>query len=315
MDRECYLCGKSNIEVIRTKLRYDIKRNVLKCRDCGLIFLEKEERNLRDYYEEEYRKLYTPVIGKEVSPSESFDICLPFQQSRIEDIKPYLKPDMKALDIGCSSGYFLYALRDFVHECVGIELNKSDVEFARRKVGVKVYDCPLEETDIPPGYFDIVFMFDVLEHIEDPIQFLRTARRYIKPGGYIYIEVDNVDDSLLSIYEIKEYADFWYREPHLFYFSPKTLKSVAEKAGFLGETKTLQQYNFVNQINWILTGRPQSSASVGRSIPVLVTSNQVSDEIRSAFNEWIKKVDSEYKALLNRYNLGDVIIFRGSSPR
>jgi len=311
MGRECYLCGESNIEVIRTKLRYNIRRNVLKCKDCGLVFLEKEERNLRDYYEKDYRKLYSPVIGKEVSPSERFDIHLPFQQSRIEDIRPYLKPNMKALDIGCSSGYFLYALKDFVQECIGIELNKSDVEFVRRKCGVKIYDCPLEETDIPLEYFDIVFMFDVLEHIENPIQFLKTVRKYIKPKGYIYIEVDNINDSLISIYGIKEYADFYYREPHLFYFSPETLKMVVGRSGFAGETKTMQQYNFINQINWILTGRPQSTLSEGMSVPVLVTSNQVSDEIRSTFSKWIKKVDSEYKELLNRYNIGDVIVFRG----
>lgn len=311
MGRECYLCGKSNIEVIRTKLRHDIRRNVLKCQDCGLVFLEKKSRNLRDYYEKDYRRLYSPVIGKEVSPGERFDIHLPFQQSRIEDIRPYLKPDMKALDIGCSSGYFLYVLKDLVQECIGIELNKSDVEFARRKCGVKIYDRPLEETDIPLEYLDIVFMFDVLEHIEDPIQFLKTVRRYIKPEGYIYIEVDNINDSLISIYGIKEYSDFYYREPHLFYFSPETLRMVAERGGYSGETKTMQQYNFMNQINWILTGRPQGSLSEGMSIPALVVSNKVSDKIRGAFNEWIKKVDSEYKELLNRYSVGDVVVFRG----
>jgi len=311
MARECYLCGKPDTEVIRTRLRYNIKRNVLKCRDCGLVFLEEKKGNLRDYYEKDYRKLYGPVIGQEVSPEEQFEIYLPFQQSRIDDIRPYLKPDMRALDIGCASGYFLYALGELVQERVGIELNKQDMEFARRKLGIKVYDCPLEETDLPPEYFDIVFMFDVLEHVEDPVQFLRTARRYIKPEGSIYIEVDNIDDSLLSVYGIQEYADFYYREPHLFYFSPKTLKSVAEKGGFSGEVKTMQQYNFLNQINWILTGKPQPSATSGMSPPVLVTTSQVGGEIGSAFNEWIKKVDSEYKELLNRYSLGDVVVFRG----
>lgn len=311
MDNTCYLCGKPNLEVIRTKLRHDIERNVLKCKDCGLVFLERKEKNLREYYDKEYRKLHSPVIGKEVSPGERFDIFLPFQQSRIEDVRPFLKPDMKVLDIGCSSGYFLYALKDYVQERIGIEFNKKDVEFARRKCGIKVYDCPLEETDLPPEYFDIVFMFDVLEHIEDPVQFLRTARRYIKPEGHIYIEVDNIDDSLLSVYGIKEYSDFYYREPHLFYFSPKTLKTTVEKCGFVGETKTTQQYNFLNQINWILTGKPQSSLSVGMSVPVLVTSSQMSSETKSTFNEWIKKVDSDYKELLNRYSVGDVVIFTG----
>jgi 2-polyprenyl-3-methyl-5-hydroxy-6-metoxy-1,4-benzoquinol methylase len=311
MENTCYLCGKPDPTVIRAKLRHGIKRNVLKCAACGLVFLEKKEGNLREYYEKDYRKLYSPVINQEVSPGERFEIYLPFQKSRIEDIKPYLNPDMKALDIGCSSGYFLYSLKELVQECVGIEPNKDDVEFARAKCGVKVYDRPLEETDIPPEYFDIVFMFDVLEHIEDPISFLGTVRQYIRPGGYIYIEVDNIDDSLLTVYGVEEYADFYYREPHLFYFSPETLKSVAVKSGFTGETKTLQQYNFINQMNWILTGKPQNSASEGMSVPVLVESPRVSAKTRAALNEWIKKVDEEYKELLNSHKLGDITVFLG----
>lgn len=279
------------------------------------MFLEKEKKDLRDYYDKEYRKLYTPVIGQEVSPAERFEIYLPFQQYRINDIKPYLKPDMKVLDIGCSSGYFLHALGNLVRERVGVEINKADAEFTREKLGIKVYESPLEETDLPRDYFDIVFMFDVLEHLEDPIQFLLTTRKYIKTGGYIYIEVDNVDDSLLSVYGIKEYADFWYREPHLFYFSPKTLRAAAKKGGFIGETKTMQQYNFLNQLNWILTGKPQSSATQGMSTPVLVNSNDVSDKIKKNFNDWIAKIDSEYKKILNKYKLGDVTIFIGRKSK
>ena len=91
----------------------------------------------------------------------------------------------------------------------------------------------------------------------------------------------------------------------------KKLKMAVERNGYSGEIKTMQQYNFVNQLNWILTGRPQSSASEGMSIPVLVTSDQVNSETRNTFNQWIKKIDSEYKELLNRYNVGDVVIFRG----
>jgi len=158
-------------------------------------------------------------------------------------------------------------------------------------------------------------MFDVLEHIEDPINFLKTVRKYIKPNGLVYIEVDNINDSLLSVYGVKEYADFYYREPHLFYFGPHTLKGVAERSGFTGKIKSLQQYNFLNQINWILTGKPQGSASEGMSIPVLVKSEHANEEIRIAFNEWIKRVDYEYKQLLNRYNIGDVIIFMGKRTK
>ena len=308
---KCYLCGRDNLGVIRTKLRYDVFRDVLRCQDCGITYLKPKDVDMKNYYNQNYRKLYTPIIGKTLSAREIFNFYLPYQQERIDEIKHILNPKMKVLDIGCSTGHFLYAMRDYVQECIGIEFNREDARFTNEELGIKTYTEPIQDTDIPLEYFDLVTVSQVLEHIDDPIGFLTTIYNYMKPDGFLYIEVPNIRDALIFVYNIESYADFWFREPHVFYFSPETLSMVLERSGFSGATKTVQGYNFINHINWILTGNPQESVDNGMSKPMLINSESVNPIIRTEFNNWIQEVDKEYKQLLNKHNLGENIIFIG----
>lgn len=310
---KCYLCNKSNLNVIRRKLRYNIRRNVLKCKNCGLIYLEPKNGNLQDYYSGEYRKKYKPVIGKALTSKENFDICLPLQRARIDEIKHILNKNMRVLDVGCSSGFFLYSLKDYVMECIGIEFNKEDANFVSNELRIKTYRERIENTDIPLHYFDLITFFHSLEHMDDPVGTLTTIRRYLKPSGYVCIEVPNIQDALLSVYNIKPYTDFWFREPHIFYFSPKTLLMTTKKSGFEGKLKSIMAYNFINHMNWVLTGKPQKSLSIGMSKPKLA---DLDDSIVGRkLNDWILRVDKEYKDILNKYNAGDSIMFIGKAKK
>lgn len=308
-DKEtCYLCGAEEPRIIRTKLRHDIRRKVLECRECGLVYLEPGEQDLKDFYTEEYRKLYTPVIGRALTSQELFEICLPYQGDRIDRLKHFLGSTKKLLDVGCASGAFLHAAKSHVMECIGIELNLDNARFVEKALGIKVYTELIEEVDLPSEYFDIATAFQVLEHVDDPLKFLAGIYKLLKPGGIICIEVPNVHDVLLSVYKIEPYADFWFREPHVFNYSPKTLAMILEKSGFAGETKTIQSYNFINHMNWVLKGEPQQSVGIGMSKPILASSRSaIADEL----NGWIEKVDREYKEILSKYELGDNILFIG----
>lgn len=309
----CYLCEKPNLKIIRTKLRHDIKRNVLQCQHCGIVYLEPKKEDLAEFYKKDYRKLYTPVIGEVLNSKESFDIYLPFQQARLDLIKEKLNLEMKALDIGCSSGHFLYTLKPYVKEVIGIEFNREDADFVERVLGIKVYTSSIENTDIPLEYFDLITAFQVLEHIDKPLEFLKTISKYLKPGGLLYIEIPNINDALISLYNLECYQDFWFREPHIFYYSPETLSLLLGKAGFRGCVKTIQAYNFMNHINWMLAGIPQKSIDIGMSEPVLVSNNSLTDnEIKNTLNTFIQRVDKEYKAILEKYSMGNFIVFVGN---
>lgn len=307
----CYLCGKNNFSVIRTKVRYSIPRKVFKCRYCGLVFLDPQRKSLKDFYNKDYRKLYTPVLNKACSSEEIFNIYLPYQNERIMRFRRLLNKKSRVLEIGCSAGHFLYAMKKHVKECVGIEVNVENADFARKKCKVKIFSHPLEDTGLPKEYFDAIFLFETLEHLEDPLGMLRVAAEYLKPSGHICIQVPNVNDALLSTYKIKGYADFYYREPHLFYFSPLTIRSLAYKAGYKGKIIMSQEYNLANHIHWKITGNPMASVLEGIVTPELITDKGADKKIRNELNLWFAKADKEYKKILSKYNIAQSVIFIG----
>ncbi len=310
-NKKCYLCGSEHLNVIRAKLRYDINRNVLECQECSFVFLEPQSKNLEEYYSGDYRKTYSPVINTPLSSKEIFDIYLPLQKSIINRIKYLLNPESRVLEVGCSAGHFLYAIQDKVKECIGVELNKLDAKFVNEELKIKVYNCQIEETDLEDNSFDLIYANQVLEHIGNPINFLTKLSKYLKPTGKIVFQVPNLHDPLLSLYHSKEYSDFWFKEPHISYFSPKTLLKTFEKASFSGKVFPVQDYGFINHLNWILNGKPQKSVTEGVSEPVLLNSNLVSEEVKNDFNDWIKKVNEEYLSLLNKHKFGEYLLFIG----
>jgi len=83
------------------------------------------------------------------------------------------------------------------------------------------------------------------------------------------------------------------------------------KAGYGGEVKLFQWYNFVNQMHWILAHGPQKSGYEGLREPVLTESKKVPKKIRDELNRWIQKVDKEYKYILEKHEISDQIVFVG----
>lgn len=305
----CYLCGHSPLETIRTKLRHDVQRNVLKCPSCSLTFLEPKEMNADQFYGHDYRGVYTPVIGEVLDSRETHDMYLPFQQARIDRLGELVKPDARILDIGCSAGHFLTAIKPLVRECVGIEFNRENAAFVNNELGVKCYTEPIEQTDLEKESFDLITMYQMFEHVLDPLPFLRSLLPYLKPTGSICIEVPNIDEALISVYDSKPFADFSFREPHAFYYSPKTLPMMAEKAGYKGTTKTIQRINFLNHVHWIMTGQPQKGPHIHMTPSKLVASD--TPGVAAELNEWIQKKDAEYADILNRHEVGESALFIG----
>jgi len=200
---KCKICGSDKHKVIRDSLRHGIKRNVLRCQDCSFVFLESSENVSPEYYAgKSYRQNYGPDLKKISTCQEIFDINFPFQQKIIDEFKEIIRPDMKILDVGCSTGHFLAGLKGQVGERVGVELNQDAVEFIRQNLDFKVYSEPMESASIKEAPFDLIVSLRVLEHVDDPLTFLKNIAKHLKPGGYLYIEVPNLDDAMLNVFQI-----------------------------------------------------------------------------------------------------------------
>ncbi len=309
----CKICQSGQSVVIRDTLRYDIKRDVLQCSSCSFVYLSSKKKVADDYYSSgaAYRKQYGPDLTRTTSCQEIFDTYLPAQGSIIDEIKHVLGSDASILDVGCSTGHFLTAIKDHVGTRVGLELGRDAVTFIREKLDFSVYDVPIEQAVITEGPFDIITALQVLEHIEDPISFLKAINKNLKPGGYLYLELPNINDVLVSTYKIEGYINFFYHEPHVSYFSATTLQNLLSRVDFSGEIKTTQRYTVLNHLNWLLTNAPQKNFLLGNRTPMLVTGKTIDTQIKDDFNTFIKLADAQYKNLIIKHGLGESLTFLG----
>jgi SAM-dependent methyltransferase len=324
MDERCYLCDGPGLTTVRDRLRHGIQRRVLGCARCGLQFLEPRRRDMAGYHAREYRQRHGPVPGRRVGPRENFELNVPQQARRVRLLAPYLRPaTTRVLDVGCSTGEFLWTIRNRVRRCVGIELDPAHAEFARR-LGLSVHAHPLGESRLAPAAFDVITAFHVFEHLEDPLAWLAAVRRHLAPGGVLCIEVPCLDDPLLTLYRIPEFADFWYREPHLFNYDGRALKAMLAKGGFTGRIVPLQDHGLVNHLHWASTRTPQASIEHARgrveliarpAAPVPAPAGRRLEFARRTVNRWVRSMDARYRRLLERLGVTDGLVFIGRALR
>ena len=246
--KRCPLCGKKTALIVTDKLRNGEPRKVFYCVACELGFLDSvdSETDIKAYYRSKYRKEYKPDIAEKTNPEQLFNTYVPFQRDRLALLKPYLTKETRLLEIGCSAGMFLWHAGKIVKEVTGIDFDVASARHAARKCKCRVYTTEISKTPIPKNYFDVICMFQTLEHVKNPLILLKEVGEYLKPGGRLHIEVPNLKDILVSSYDLPYHSQFYFHSAHLYYFTLKSLKQLLLKAGFSGKFHFSQDYNMVN---------------------------------------------------------------------
>lgn len=308
---KCYLCGLRDLSRLTTQLRNG-PGVVLHCDACDIGMLQdKASDNLKEYYDGEYRKCYGPKLDLPLSYAEIFESYVHYQTQRVRLLRPWLNPGMRLLEVGCSTGHFLYNIKDLVGEVVGVDYDSGAAEFAGRTCRCITFGCALDEAGLTPASFDVICAIQTMEHVEDPIGFAVMLGKYLKPKGIVYIEVPSLLDPLLSVYDNFSYRNFYFHGAHLFYFTPRSLMTVMNRASFTGEVYFTQDYNFLNHLHWILVGRPQPTCHDGLSSPKLPIANEVEPELQKELQTWVEEADNQYKAILAKYGITENITFIG----
>jgi SAM-dependent methyltransferase len=100
----------------------------------------------------------------------------------------------RLLEVGCSSGYQLRAFKDAGKFSVeGLDIDRSATDFARHVLALEVWQGTLLEAGLPNDTYDMVVLFNVLEHLLDPVVELREVARILRPGGRLALKVPNAD--------------------------------------------------------------------------------------------------------------------------
>ena len=136
--------------------------------------------------------------------------------------------------MGCGKGHFLSVAESRGWESVGLEVSHSALEALgqlKREKGLRfsVIESPLTEASLPGESFDVVTLFEVIEHLEDPVSTLREVHRLLKREGILYLTTPNVK-SLSGVL----LGDRWrvIAEEHRILLNPRALSLRLRELGF-----------------------------------------------------------------------------------
>ena len=109
-----------------------------------------------------------------------------------------------------------------------MEASRWASEYAREKTGAHIAIGRCEDVSFPEDSFDMVTLWDVVEHLEDPISCFRKVHDWLRPGGITAVTTHDIG-SLVARLMGKKYP--WLMRFHLYHFTPETLGALMERAG------------------------------------------------------------------------------------
>jgi SAM-dependent methyltransferase len=229
--KTCPLCGGENHEEIYVARdrHYGIPGfyRIVRCAGCSLVFLNPM------YSDEELSKLYPAnyyAYQDNFNRSRSKEIIKTILGFRIGTKDPDFPKPGRMLDLGCGSGWFMFAMRAKGWETYGVEISSSAAELGRKAAQLNIFSGSLKQASFPSEFFDYVRSNHSFEHISCPGETLDEIFRILKPDGKVLIGVPNEESLNSSVFG--QY--WWYRGApvHPFTYSTQTLSQLLNKHGF-----------------------------------------------------------------------------------
>jgi 2-polyprenyl-3-methyl-5-hydroxy-6-metoxy-1,4-benzoquinol methylase len=238
--RPCPTCGGSQP---KPELQKD-HMTIVRCSACDLVYVSPtfdEEHYKTVYASEQYQEIVRDLGIK----SHEYRVER-FGRERIRLMSGQVRAAApRYLDVGCSTGFVVEAARDAGWRATGIDLNPSAVEFGRSR-GLDVRAVALEDAGFAPGSFDAVSLFDVLEHLLDPVRTLRACIDLLAPGGIVFLYVPNYDSASRML--MGRDAHFIWPTHHLNYYTPATLRDLMARQGLQTEYVATEGLDIVDYL-------------------------------------------------------------------
>ena len=193
--------------------------NLVKCNDCGLVFvnpLPDEKEVLEEYTNFKDERFASQAEGREIT----------FEKN-LKDIEKY-KKNGKLLDIGTASGSFIYMAKKRGWDVEGIELNKYLIKWAKENYKLDIKQGTLFQNKFS-NKFDVITLWDVLEHVTNPTKTLERCNELLKDDGIFVVNYPDYK-SWIAFLLGEKWA--FYLSVHLYYFDKETIEKILNKCGF-----------------------------------------------------------------------------------
>jgi len=194
---------------------------LVKCAECGLIYLDPLTGP------EDEPALYQAAYYRSMKGLSRILETL-FLRERKRIVEGSGKSSGKVLDVGCGTGEFLKTMKAGGWETAGVEPSEERNKLSTEEN--KIYSAELTEIKFPGGGFDAVTLWQVLEHLPDPVKYLAEIRRLLKDDGILVLSVPNIN-SLQARFG----GALWFHldlPRHRWQFAPGTILKMLEKNGF-----------------------------------------------------------------------------------
>lgn len=202
---------------------------LLRCTECGQLISQcSEERYWQSMQEFDDPQGTMPLEGSEQSRARRSKFFL----NKISRLLGQPPRKIRLLDVGCSSGAFLNTAVKLGFQAEGVEPAPKAAATARA-AGLKVRQGLLQEAGYGSAQFDAITLFEVIEHVQRPLELMQECRRILRPGGILLIGTGNASSwSMAVMGAYWEYLHIDKHGGHISFFTPKSIAAIAQRSGF-----------------------------------------------------------------------------------
>jgi len=285
---KCILCDGKLVKQIAPRVRDSKNHKIITCIKCGHVQLYPipSKNDDREFYNKDLQLKNTKYSGtiNELRIKNMEDTLR--QAAFVRKIVP---KKGSILEIGSGYGFFLEEMNRRGFKITGIEISQERIKHCKKLTNVKILNVDLNEQLPELPNFDTIVMFHILEHLIEPLNYLKKLNNLLKSKGRIVVEVPNCEDLLLE--NNSAYAKWYWQRAHIHYFSKTILKQMLVKSGFKKvNIFGVQRYGLENMFNWQINFKPQLQN------PSFSTSNEYA---------WLERI---YKEFLQKKLKSDTLI-------
>jgi SAM-dependent methyltransferase len=233
----CPLCRSADLRAAFSEPPY----TVIRCGSCGLGFVTPrlDETGLVDIYATDtYWRSSSPKTQGYHDYRADQPLYLKTFRKRLGYALRGGPSSGRALDVGCAAGFCMAVLRERGFDVYGVEVSEAIGSHARDALGFgdHVFIGTLQDAPFSAGSFDLICMWDVVEHVPDPRALLANAFTLLKPGGLIVLETQDIDSRFAQTLGPKWHH--YKHAEHIYHFTPSVVNEMLSSAGFVPQALT-----------------------------------------------------------------------------
>ena len=233
--KPCSICQAWHGEILSNKNNF----SVIRCNNCGLYYVEtlKESDKIVQYNDESMTMGRGDAYLRDVYHQHK-DRWIKYYAGWLRKLGKY-STGRRLLDIGCGVGYMVMAACDMGWDAYGLDTSERAIRFGQKTLdlGERLSPSLLSTTRFEEK-FDVITLFSVIEHIDDPLTFVQEVKAYLNDGGIILIKTPYQDSFITRLHWLMHkltrgrFDLDLYNQEHVCRFGHNALRALLTKAGF-----------------------------------------------------------------------------------